>query len=106
MIEKVKQYKNLILLAVAVLLVIGIIAADPLGFCAQRAHDRAAVYNQIAIEKAEAQKQIAIIQAQMDAELKRIAECEGAETDPSDPSAGAVSIELDTPREEDIDPNE
>ena len=72
MIEKVKQYKNLILLAVAVLLVIGIIAADPLGFCAQRAHDRAAIHNQMAIEKAEAEKQIAIIKAQTDAELERI----------------------------------
>ena len=72
MIQKIKQYKNLILLAAAVILVVTLIAVDPLGFCAQRAHDRAAIRNQMAIEKAEADKQIAIIKAQTDAELKRI----------------------------------
>lgn len=72
MIQKIKQYKNLILLAVAVILLVTLIASDPLGFCAKRAHDRAAIRNQMAIEKAEADKQIAIIKAQTDAELKRI----------------------------------
>ena len=71
--EKIRQYKNLILLSVAVILLVALIASDPLGFCAQRAHDRAAIYNQMAVEKAEAEKQIAIIRAQTDAELERIA---------------------------------
>ena len=72
MIQKIKQYKNLILLAAAVILVVTLIASDPLGFCAQRAHDRAAIQNQMAIEKAEAEQQIAIIKARTEAELKRI----------------------------------
>ena len=72
MIEKVKQYKNLILIAVAILLIIGIITSDPLGYVAERRHQRALIQNQIAVEKAEAEKQIAIIRAQTDAELERI----------------------------------
>ena len=72
MIQKLKQYKNLILICAAVLLVIGVIAADPLGFMTERRHQRALIHNQIAIERAEAEKQIAIIRAQMDAELKDI----------------------------------
>lgn len=72
MIQKIKQYKNLILVVGIVLLLIVAIASDPLGFCAQRSHDRAAIRNQIAIEKAEAEKEIAIIKAQTDYELKRI----------------------------------
>lgn len=67
-----KQYKNLILLVTAVLLVIALIAADPLGFCTQRAHDRAAIRNQMEIEKAQTEREIAIIQAQTEAELLRI----------------------------------
>ena len=72
MIEKAKQYKNLILLVIAVFFLIVLIAADPLGFCAKRAHDRAAIYNQMAVEKAEAEKEIAVIQARTEAELERI----------------------------------
>lgn len=72
MIQKLKRYKNLILLSAAVILLIALVASDPLGFCAQRAHDRAAIRNQMAIERAEADKQIAIIKAQTDTELKRI----------------------------------
>jgi len=67
-----KQYKNLILLVIAVLLVIALIAADPLGFCTQRAHDRAAIRNQMEIEKALTEREIAIIKAQTEAELLRI----------------------------------
>lgn len=67
-----KQYKNLILLVIAVLLVIALIAADPLGFCTQRAHDRAAIRNQMEIEKAQTEREIAIIKAQTEAELLRI----------------------------------
>ena len=72
MIPKLKQYKNLILLATAIILLAALIAADPLGFCAQRAHDRAVIHNQMAVEKAEAEQQIAIIKARTEAELKRI----------------------------------
>lgn len=72
MTQKIKQYKNLILVAVAILLIIGVIASDPLGYMAGRRHQRALIQNQIAVEKAEAEKQIAIIRAQTDAELERI----------------------------------
>ncbi len=72
MIQKIKQYKNLILVVGVALLLVVLIAADPLGFCAKRSHDRAAIQNQIAIEKAEAEKEIAIIKAQTDYELKQI----------------------------------
>ena len=72
MINKIKQYKNLILLAVAVILFLCLIALDPLGFCAQRSHERAAIQNQMAIERAEAEQQIAIIRAQTEAELAKI----------------------------------
>jgi len=70
--DKLKQYKNLILLVAAFLLVIGIIAADPLGFVTERRHQRSVIRNEIAIEKAEAEKRIAIIKAETDAELARI----------------------------------
>ena len=72
MIKKIKQYKNQILVVGIVLLMVILIAADPLGFCAKRSHERAAIRNQIAVEKAEAEKEIAIIKAQTDYELKRI----------------------------------
>ena len=81
MIQKIKQYKNLILLAVAVILLICLIVSDPLGFCAQRAHDRAAIQNQMAIEKAEAEQQIAIIKARTEAQLKLIESGEEPETE-------------------------
>ena len=72
MIEKAKQYKNLILLVLAAVFLIVLIAADPLGFCTRRVQEREAVRNEMAIEKAEAEKKIAIIKAQTDAELDRI----------------------------------
>ena len=72
MIDKIKQYKNLILVVGIALLLMVLIASDPLGFCAQRSHDRAAIRNQIAIEKAEAEKEIAIIRARTEYELKQI----------------------------------
>ena len=72
MIEKAKQYKNLILLILVVIFLVVLVASDPLGFCAKRAHDRAAIYNQMAVEKAEAEKEIAVIQARTEAELERI----------------------------------
>ena len=72
MIEKAKQYKNLILLIIAAVLLTVLIVADPLGFCARRAQQRAAIYNQMAVEKAEAEKEIAIIKARTKAELSRI----------------------------------
>ena len=40
MAERLKQYKNLILLVLAVVFIIILIAADPLGFCAKRARQR------------------------------------------------------------------
>ena len=75
---KLKQYKNLILLTAAVIFLVVIIAADPLGFCVQRAHDRAAVRNQMTIEKAETDQRVAIITARTEAVLRRIAEGETA----------------------------
>lgn len=101
MTEKLKQYKNLILLVTAVILLVALIAADPLGFCAQRSHDRAAIRNQIAIEKAEAEKQIAIIKAQTDAELKRIEmgfDLTGEKT--GEQVTGQTESKIDTPSEE------
>ncbi len=67
-----KQYKNMILLAVAIVLIIGIIAMDPLGMIAKRRHERAEIRNRIAIEEAETAKRIALIQAEREAELIRI----------------------------------
>ena len=81
MAERLKQYKNLILLVLAVVFIIILIAADPLGFCAKRAHERAVIRNEMAIEKAEADRQIAIIKAQTDAELERISRGLEPETD-------------------------
>ena len=89
MIQKIKQYKNLILLALAVILLVSLIAADPLGFCAKRAHDRAAIQNQMAIEKAEAERQIAIIKARTEAQLKLIEQGE-------EPVAELTESETDT----------
>lgn len=92
MIQKIKQYKNLILVALAVILVVGLIAADPLGFVTERRHQRAMIQNQIAVEKAEAEKQIAIIKAQTDAELERIRQ--GLEVTPDETEAAATETEV------------
>ena len=72
MIEKIKQYKNLILLVIAILLVIGLVVCDPLGLLTERRHQRSMIQNQIAIEKAETEQRIAIIKAETNAELVRI----------------------------------
>ena len=69
---KIKQYKNLILVAALAAFFIALLCGDPLGFFARRAHERAAIHNQMAIERAEAEKEIALIQARTEAELKRI----------------------------------
>ena len=107
MIQKIKQYKNLLLVALAVILVVGLIAADPLGFVTERRHQRAMIQNQIAVEKAEAEKQIAIIKAQTDAELESIrqglevtdSETETPETETEAPATETVEPEVDTLRE-------
>ena len=93
MIQKIKQYKNLILVVGVALLLVVLIAADPLGFCAKRSHDRAAIQNQIAIEKAEAEKQIAIIKAQTDAELKRIERGEAEKINVTEVLAGLDAVQ-------------
>ena len=72
LIVKIKQYKNRILEGALAAFFIALLAGAPLGFFAGRAHERAAIHNQMAVEKAEAEQQIAIIQAQTEAELKRI----------------------------------
>ena len=72
MLNIVKQYKNLILLVIGIILLAALIVSDPLCFCAKRYQERSAIYNQIAIEKAETERQIAIIEAQKNAEIKRI----------------------------------
>ena len=107
MLQKIKQYKNLLLVALAIILVVGLIAADPLGFVTERRHQRAVIQNQIAVEKAEAEKQIAIIKAQTDAELERIrqglevtdSETETPETETEAPATETVEPEVDTLRE-------
>ena len=105
--EKIKQYKNLILLGLAIILFVGLIAADPLGFVTERRHQRAMIQNQIAVEKAEAEKQIAIIRAQTDAELERIRQglevtdggTEAPAAEDIEPAAETVETEADTLRE-------
>ena len=72
LIKRGRQYKNLILVAALAVIFIALLCGDPLGFFARRAHERAAIHNQMAIEKAEAEKEIALIQAQTEAELRRI----------------------------------
>ncbi len=67
-----KQYRNLIMVVLGVILVICVIAADPLGIIVKRQQERAQIRNQIAIEEAETAKQIALIQAEQEAELIRI----------------------------------
>ena len=46
MIAIIKQYKNLILLALAAIFLIILVASDPLGYCTRRAHERAAIRNE------------------------------------------------------------
>lgn len=69
MFEKIKQFKNLIMLVVLFLLLIW---CDPLLFFSKKAHERAMIHNLMQIEKAETERKIAIIKAQTEAELKRI----------------------------------
>ena len=85
-----KQYKNLILLVTAVLLVIALIAADPLGFCTQRTYERASIRNQMEIDKAQTEREIAIIKAQTEAELLRIRNGETV-IEPPDDNSDTVS---------------
>ena len=72
MLNVVKQYKNLILLVIGVILIVTLIASDPLGYCARRSYERAAIRNQMAIERAETEYQIAVIEAKRNAVIKRI----------------------------------
>ena len=67
-----RQYKNLIFLVLGILFLLILFFSDPLGFYAQRAHDRAVIYNKMKIEEAQTAKYIAIIKAEADAELERI----------------------------------
>ena len=77
--SKIKQYKNLIIVAAVAVFLFALLVSDPLGYFARRSHERAAIRNQMAIERAEAEKQIAIIGAQTEAELKRIEKGEAKE---------------------------
>ena len=72
MIQKIKQFKNLILLVLGIALLAALIASDPLCFIAKRSQERAAIYNQMAIEKAEAERQIAVIEAEKKAQIRAI----------------------------------
>ena len=72
MIEKIKQYRNLIFLLLAMAAAAGLLASDPLGCVAKRRYERAAIMNRMAIEKAETEKQIAVTEAEKEAEVKRI----------------------------------
>ena len=100
MTEKLKQYKNLILLVLAVVFLIILIAADPLGFCAKRAHERAAIRNEMAIEKAEAEKKTAMIKSQTVAQLERIRQ--GLETETEELSEESTEA-ADAPGQEEPD---
>ena len=72
MIEKIKQFKNLIFLVLGILLFCLVLALDPLGYFAMRRQHRAVNLNQIAIAQAETDKRIAIIHAETEAELLKI----------------------------------
>ena len=100
MIAKMKQYKNLILLALAAISLIILVASDPLGYCTRRAHERAAIRNEMAIEKAEAEKKISIIKAQTDAQLEQIRQ--GLETETEELSEESTEA-ADAPGQEEPD---
>ena len=106
MTEKIKQYKNLILLAIAVILVIGIIAADPIGLLTERRHQRAIIQNEIAVEKAETEKRIAIIKAETDAELERIRGAVLTEKVTGDTDVTEEEVPVDTPTPETMEETE
>ena len=72
LVNKVIQFKNLILLMCAICIVLALLLSDPLGYCAARRQYRANIENQIAIAHAETQQRIAIIQAETEAALLRI----------------------------------
>lgn len=72
LINKIIQFKNLELIIAGVLVLWAIILADPLGYCSARRQYRANIENQIAIARAETQHKIAVIKAQIEAELLRI----------------------------------
>lgn len=66
------QYRNLITLVIVTIIILVTVASDPLGTAVKRKQERAAIRNQIAIEQAEAEKRIAIIKAEQEAEIIRI----------------------------------
>ena len=87
MMKILRQYKNLIAIA-AVILIAVLFASDPFEFHAKRAYERAAIHNRAAVEKAEAEKQIAIINAEKDAAVRRIARGLELTEEMADESAG------------------
>ena len=66
------QYRNLIALVIVVILIVTLVASDPLGIVMKRKQEIAEIRNQIMIEEAEAEKKVAIIKAEQEAELIRI----------------------------------
>ena len=70
--KKIKQFKNLILLLTAILVLIVCLCSDPLGYFVARSKYKAQILNEIAIAKAETEKKIALIKAETEAELLRI----------------------------------
>ena len=69
---KIKQFKNLILLCIAIAGIMMCLLSDPLGYFVARAKYKAQIMNEIAIARAETEKKIALIRAETEAELIRI----------------------------------
>ena len=70
--SKIRQFKNLIMLLVVIVVLLACLLSDPLGYFVARAKYKAQIMNEIAIENAETAKKIAIIKAETEAELLRI----------------------------------
>lgn len=68
-LEKIKQFQNLILLITVILFLTWF---DPMVYFVKKSHERAEIFNKIRIEQAETERQIALIKAHMEAELAQI----------------------------------
>lgn len=66
------QYRHLIICILVGVLCFLYLCSDPSGRAAQRKYERSKIENQIQIEKAETDKELAIIEAKKEAEVLRI----------------------------------
>lgn len=68
----IKQYRHLLICILVIVLCFLWLCSDPSGRAVQRKYERQKIENQIQIGKAQTEKELAIIEAEKEAEVTRI----------------------------------